>query len=253
MSLQLIGTICWIWISLAAVVFVCLLAGVKAPYGKLNTANASASISNRWGWFWMELPSFAIMLVILLQAHGDIGTVEQLLFALWLFHYFNRTFVFPFRTRTQGKVVPLSIVVSGMFFNAVNATINGYFLMAYSQLEYATAGEQLRVAGGLLLFFVGLVINWYSDHLLINLRKPGETSYRIPRGGLFRWVSCPNLLGEIIEWTGFFIIAWNLPAATFLIWTMANLIPRAINSHRWYQATFADYPTQRRALLPFLL
>jgi len=55
---------------------------------------------------------------------------------------------------------------------------------------------------GLLLFFVGMVINWQSDTILINLRKPGETAYVIPMKGFFRYVSCPNHFGEIIEWLG---------------------------------------------------
>jgi hypothetical protein len=35
--------------------------------------------------------------------------------------------------------------------------------------------------------------------------------YKIPQGGLFRWLSCPNLVGEMIEWIGF-AIAGRSPA-----------------------------------------
>lgn len=35
---------------------------------------------------------------------------------------------------------------------------------------------------GLLLFALGMSINIHSDHILRNLRKPGETVYRIPHG-----------------------------------------------------------------------
>jgi hypothetical protein len=35
--------------------------------------------------------------------------------------------------------------------------------------------------------------------------------------------------------------------------TAANLVPRALSHHRWYQANFPDYPHERRALLPGLL
>jgi steroid 5-alpha reductase family enzyme len=30
--------------------------------------------------------------------------------------------------------------------------------------------------------------------------------YRIPRGGLFEWVSCPHYLGEIIIYVGFALL-----------------------------------------------
>ena len=35
---------------------------------------------------------------------------------------------------------------------------------------------------GFTLFVIGFLINLHSDYLLINLRKDGETGYKIPRG-----------------------------------------------------------------------
>jgi 3-oxo-5-alpha-steroid 4-dehydrogenase 1 len=34
--------------------------------------------------------------------------------------------------------------------------------------------------------------------------------------------------------------------------TLANLIPRAVATHAWYQETFADYPQERKILIPFV-
>jgi 3-oxo-5-alpha-steroid 4-dehydrogenase 1 len=61
------------------------------------------------------------------------------------------------------------------------------------------------------------------------------------------------LLGELIEWAGFAILCWNMPALAFFIWSAANLMPRALSHHKWYKKTFADYPEKRKALLPYLL
>ena len=36
-------------------------------------------------------------------------------------------------------------------------------------------------------------------------------------------------------------------------WSLANLAPRAIKTHRWYREQFAEYPRERKALLPFIL
>jgi hypothetical protein len=33
---------------------------------------------------------------------------------------------------------------------------------------------------------------------------------------------------------------------------MANLVPRAIATHAWYRKKFADYPPERRILVPFI-
>ncbi|MBK7308243.1 MAG: hypothetical protein IPI88_15285 [Chitinophagaceae bacterium] len=111
----------------------------------------------------------------------------------------------------------------------------------------------IRFTGGVILFFTGLWINWKADNILIHLRKPDETDYKIPVGWLFNWVSCPNLMGELIEWAGFALLCWNMPALAFFIWTAANLVPRAMSHHKWYKEKFENYPEERKAVLPYLL
>ena len=66
---------------------------------------------------------------------------------------------------------------------------------------------------------------WKSDAILMSLRKPGETGYRIPHGGFYRWISSPNYFGEIVEWVGFALAAWTVPAWVFAWFTATNLIP----------------------------
>ena len=171
-------------------------------------------------------------------------------FALWMLHYLNRSIIFPLRTRTTGKRIPILIVLSAIGFNVVNGWSNGYFLGYLSPIYPANWWWDPRFLCGTLLFLTGAAINLHSDNILIHLRKPGEQGYKIPSGGLFRYLSCPNLFGEILEWTGFAILCWNLPAAGFAIWTAANLIPRAISHHRWYQSRFQDYPVARKAVIP---
>ena len=40
----------------------------------------------------------------------------------------------------------------------------------------------IRVALGLVLYVLGMHANIQCDGILRNLRKPGETGYKIPRG-----------------------------------------------------------------------
>ena len=83
--------------------------------------------------------------------------------------------------------------------------------------------------------------------------QTGERGYKIPRGGLYERVSCPNYLGELLEWTGWAIATWSLAGLSFAVYTAANLVPRAVAHHRWYRETFPDYPPARRAVIPFVL
>lgn len=55
-----------------------------------------------------------------------------------------------------------------------------------------------------------------------------------PVGGLFEYVSGANLLAESIEWTGFAICAWTLPALAFSVFTWANIaFGRAVHHHQY--------------------
>jgi protein-S-isoprenylcysteine O-methyltransferase Ste14 len=91
-----------------------------------------------------------------------------------------------------------------------------------------------------------------ADHTIRMLRKPGGSGYRIPGGGLFRWVGSPQYLGEIIQWIGWAIMTWSLAGLAFALFTICNLLPRAISNHRWYRQQFPDYPADRKILLPRL-
>ncbi len=200
----------------------------------------------------MELPAlFGFLFFFFTQAEYT-NKVIFLFIILWCVHYINRTFVFPFRIKTNGKKMPLVIVLSGMFFNTVNTFLIADFLAKnpdnYSVEWFATWQFML----GLTFFVLGFAINQYSDYLLIKLRSPGETNYKIPNGFLFKFISCPNLFGEIVEWLGFALLTWCWPSVAFLMWTMANLIPRAVAHHKWYLATFKNYPKDRKAIFPFI-
>jgi steroid 5-alpha reductase family enzyme len=245
--------ICFAWMLIAAAVFVTMFF-VTAPFGRHTSDRWGTMIDNKWGWFIMELPSFVIMALFLFLGDLSFSDLRWVLFALWLMHYANRTFAYPLRIRATEKKMPLFVVASAIGFNVVNAGLNGYYLGNVAPAD--TYGVSWTASAhtwiGAFLFLAGMTINLRSDEYLINLRRPGETGYRIPHGGLFEFVSSPNLFGEILEWSGFALMAWNLPATTFMVWTFANLVPRAKNHHDWYLRSFPDYPKDRRVVFPFL-
>jgi 3-oxo-5-alpha-steroid 4-dehydrogenase 1 len=245
-------TFCWIWIGFALILLPIQL-WVTAPYGRHANLKWGPSIPNRLGWMLMEIVSPLFLWWQLWPVRSSLPLPVWLLAGWWTFHYINRSLIFPLRIRTQGKRIPVLIVLFALCFNLVNGTLNGYYLAnhldAYS-MQVVTAPHFII---GLVLLCMGAGINLWSDEKLLHLRKPGETGYKIPHGGLFRRISCPNHLGEILEWCGFALAAWNLPALTFAIWTISNLVPRALSHHRWYRQHFATYPANRKAIIPYLL
>lgn len=251
MSYETFQHLNYIWMAIGAVVFVILLK-ITAPYGRHTSPTWGPQISNRLGWIIMEAPAIIFLLYFMDLNESWPNTLTWILAGLFIFHYINRTFIFPFRIHTKGKKMPVVIVGSAIFFNLVNGFFLGYYFGHFADYVFDDFFK-LHFSIGLVLFVFGMYINWKYDNILIHLRKPGETNYVIPEGGLFTQVSCPNLLGEIIEWAGFAILCWNLPALSFFVWTFANLVPRAMSHHQWYKQKFANYPAQRKAVFPFIL
>lgn len=242
-----------VWLVLAAVVFVTLLF-IPAPYGRFARRGWGPELRPRLGWFIMELPAVLVFgILFILGERHSFGPVTLALFALWMTHYLDRAFFYPLRLRGNRRQMALTTVILGVVFNTGNAYLNARYLFS---LGPAFAGDWVidpRFIGGLILFAAGFVLNKHSDQTLIQLRAPGEDGYRVPQGGAFRWVSCPNYLGEILEWGGWALASWNPGGLAFFVWTTANLAPRALATHAWYRQNFPEYPAERKALIPFLI
>jgi len=242
-----------IWIVIAIIIFPFLLR-ITAPYGRHSKKNWGPMIDNRLGWVLMELPSLVIFVLLILLGPKQPSSPIWVLFSLWTIHYFNRSVIFPLRTKTKGKKMPVLIMLSAVFFNLINAGLNGYWLGFTAPAYPESWMTDPRFILGGIIFIGGFIINQAADKKLIGLRKGGKKGYFIPRGGLFNYISCPNFFGEIIEWSGFALMAWNLPALSFAVWTAVNLIPRGLDHHKWYKSYFKEeYPKSRKAVLPFLL
>ncbi len=247
-----------IWIVFSVIIFIALLK-ITVPYGRHTRSGWGPKLSARLGWFVMEIPSPIVMLVLFLTGSTELSIVHVLFLILWEIHYVNRTFVFPFRIRGDRKQMTLTVVLMAIFFNIINGYLNGVYLFTLSDRYALHWLVDPRFIAGVIVFLTGQVINQVSDNILRNLRsrtgdgeEPGSR-YRIPRGFLFDWISCPNYFGEIVEWLGWALLTWSPSGFAFFIWTAANLIPRAISHHRWYRREFSAYPQERSAIIPYVL
>lgn len=240
----------FIWISIAILIFPIQLF-VSAPYGRHTKTTWGWMIANKAGWVLMESWALVVFWFVYLQNFNN-NAYALFFAALYTCHYIHRSFIFPLRTKTNGKKMPLMIALSAMLFNSVNAACIGYYLskLSFYPEDYCMSWNFIL---GICLFIGGFYVNYKSDDMLIKLRKPGETDYKIPQGFLFNYISCPNHFGEIIEWLGFMLMVWNLAGIAFFVWTVSNLLPRALHHHKWYLQHFPNYPKNRKAVFPFLL
>jgi 3-oxo-5-alpha-steroid 4-dehydrogenase 1 len=232
-------------LALVTAIYLCFVA---APYGRHTRKGYGPTLPNALSWVLMEAPS-AIIPIVLVAVGGRFDPATLAFLAIWEAHYLQRAFVYPWLIRGRGARVPLLVPVSGAMFNVLNTYLNFRFM---PPREVAWLLD-LRFLLGLAIFSAGYLINRQADKTLRTLRAPGETGYKIPQGGLYRWISCPNYFGELIEWCGWALLTWSLPGLFFALFTAANLVPRAVSHHRDYRRRFADYPSERRAVLPFVL
>ena len=228
-----------------------LLFFVSAPYGQHIRKGWGPNINNKLGWFIMEIPTVVIYLIIYFLGERKTSVMSIVFLFIWMLHYGQRTFIFPFLIRAK-QPMPVTIVSFGMMFNGINTYLQARWIYALSAPYPDDWIFSPFFIAGLFIFLLGFIINLHSDRIIRNLRKPGETEYKIPYGGMFRWVSSPSYLGEITEWTGWAILTLSFPGLIFVAWTFANLAPRALSHHKWYLETFPDYPKNRKALVPFI-
>jgi len=198
----------------------------------------------------MESPASLLFAGVYLAGAHRAELVPLLFLGLWQLHYVQRAFVYPLLMRA-GNRMPVSLMAMAIFFNVLNGFINARWISQWGDYPVRWLTDP-RFLIGVVVFLGGLAVNLHSDRTLRRLRGPGETGYKIPHGGGFRWVSSPNYLGEIIEWFGWALLTWSLAGLAFALYTTANLAPRALANHRWYRDRFPDYPEDRRALIPFL-
>jgi protein-S-isoprenylcysteine O-methyltransferase Ste14 len=240
----------WLELALALPVFFSLTT-VSAPYGRYARTGWGPALPARFAWLLMESPASLLFAAVYAAGSSWAGAAPLVLLLLWQLHYVHRAFLFPLAMRA-GRRMPVALVLLAVAFNVLNGLVNAWWIAELGSYP-ASWLTGPRFLAGAALFLGGFALNLWSDRTLRRLRGPGDTAYRVPRGGAFEWVSCPNYLGEIVEWAGWAVATWSLAGLAFAVFTAANLVPRALAHHEWYHQRFADYPPERRALVPFLV
>lgn len=146
----------------------------------------------------------------------------------------------------------MSMAAMAFGFNLLNAYLQARWVSHYKDFDGDGWRFWWRFVIGVVVFVGGMWLNISSDKVLVGLKKQGG-GYKVPKGGWFEFVSCPNYFGEVAEWFGWAVMTWSWAGLGFFLYTCANLVPRARANHRWYLDKFGeDYPKHRKAVIPFL-
>ena len=202
----------------------------------------------------MEAPVFIVMLYMWVSNGATTTLPAFLAFLLFELHYFQRSFIFPLLMNGK-SLMPISIIFMGITFNVINGLLIGTSLFLLSPSAYNEGAAYLThpsAISGIIIFFIGMGINLHSDYVIRHLRLPGDTRHYLPQKGFYRYVTSANYFGEIVEWTGFALLCSTPATWLFVVWTAANLVPRAAAIHNRYSEEFGDAVGKRKRIIPFL-
>jgi len=72
---------------------------MKSPYGRFASNRWGVNLSPRLGWFLMELPAMLSFVFFYFQGQNRFEIVPLFFLFVWVVHYGNRGFVFPYLIR----------------------------------------------------------------------------------------------------------------------------------------------------------
>ena len=188
-----------------------------AHYGKFfNEKRSTILISNNIFWFIEEVPNIIVVLYYVFAYKEQLNVIKLCMMSLFFIHYVNRAFIYPFKF-DNAKKMPVDLLIMGVLFCYINALMQTRSIILFSEYEWESLNFSLVIIG-LIIFSIGMYINIKSDNNLLSLKKMNK-GYQVPRGFMFEYVSCPNYLGEMIEWIGFALCVQTYSGFVFAVFT----------------------------------
>lgn len=209
-------------------------------------------IPARLGMLMKYMPSVMLLGAWISHGHG-FGAVEIMV----LIHFGKRILEVLFLHSFTGS--PIEDALSSSFIGLY------YAFTSWLYMRQGTQAYGVLLIASKILFAIGICGNFYHHLLLRRLRTsqqsaeleakliPKNSSYKIPRGGLFELTTCPHYLFEILGFWGMALAALSFNAVLNAGGTTALLSGHAVSTTDWYVKKFGDkYPKERRHIIPFV-
>jgi hypothetical protein len=174
---------------------------------------------------------------------------ERIFFTALFVHFFKRDLETLFVHRYSGSTG----LNSALFISF------GYFSLTAAMALAQHKSQQLIPPAvdltwmGLLVFFIGILGNFYHHWLLRNLRKGDDKTYLIPEGGLFGVFVAPHYIFEIVTFIGLVLISQTYVSVASLTFVTIYLGSRSYRTKQWYRKKIDGFPQSRCAFLPCLV
>jgi 3-oxo-5-alpha-steroid 4-dehydrogenase 1 len=229
------------------------------------------NVPGRIGWFTMEIVGpialwYTMSSLSKQQGITDLPWQNKVLAGLFMLHYSNRAVLYPILQPSMSPIHAI-IWIAGVVFQLLNGSSIGCWLGGYgptTQAEWRAHGfSVLQFAIGLVVFYVGMTCNFFSEEELREIRrneqkrqarlagegkKNIEKHYELPNNFLFKYMLFPHYFMEWVEWSGFWIAAGLgcVPARNFLLNEVVAMFPRTVSGKKWYREKFGEDAVKRK-------
>jgi len=237
------------------IIFYLSLAVIVLAYGPLEYIGQSQmayskfrpakGIPTRTGMFILYFTPLIALTVSALPYISNPTTVQLFVFGAVFIHFAKRVLEVLFLHKYSGPIgIFTTLVIAGFYSLAA-------FLIGYVNREPLPVMDGWSYIG-IGLFLTGIIGNFIHHKILVDLRK-NTLDYIIPWNGLFNFVVCPHYLFEITAWFGIALLSRHFGAFLVLVGFSLYLTARSLRTLKWYRERFSDFPSQRKALIPFIL
>mmetsp|Transcript_32540 Transcript_32540/g.66430 ORF Transcript_32540/g.66430 Transcript_32540/m.66430 type:complete len:270 (+) Transcript_32540:169-978(+) len=220
-----------------------------AVYGKVAAARKDSSrflVPKRWFLhFYVIGASVNIILSVQKYRSGHSIVTVILLYQL---HLVRRLAESIFITRFSSATMNISHYILGIsYYVAVPFTIASSEVLPSSSWLFMPAA---------LTFLMAQIGQCRSHYILAALRPSlkDSTSYQIPRGLCFEFISCPHYTTEVVIYFSLATLcSSSLETLALACFVTIELSFSAWIQQAWYKRNFKDYPLHRCAIFPFIL
>ncbi|CAK7325155.1 unnamed protein product [Dovyalis caffra] len=228
--------------------------GKNFDYSKFSNFNVEKSsskqnnaVSSRKGMLVVYIPAF-LSAVAFFGLFPNLGLRFLLVKSALTMHFFKRILEVMFVHKySGGMALDCAITITFGYFTTTSVTIYAQTLTQ----GFPEPPVDLKYIG-IVIFLLGIVGNFYHHHLLASLRAKNDKGYKVPRGGLFGLVTCPHYLFEILIFLGMSFISQTLYTFASTVSTICYLMGRSYATRRWYLTKFDDFPTDVKAIIPYV-
>ena len=184
------------------------------------------------------------------QQRGAPMRTQTLATYYWCGHYAKRILETLLVHRFSHATMPIRNLLKNCSYYWTFAALVSYFVNhpAYTP---PLGGDEVYLNACLALACLFQAGNFVCHVMLTNLRKPGETGYKIPPGFLFEYITCPNYTCEILGWLMFNLATQTAWGYAFMLAGAYQMCVWAQGKHRRLKKTFGNkYPKNRYVVLP---